>query len=484
MALAKVQQQRILYIAPQEFEGGFQSRNLGLPVREVTQGEFLEKIFGQFDGHLCVFMKRSDGHTSNTFYRYKDKERMCAFLEKTFGIDTYVAYSTFFRKMKKDKKEKLRTQQNIVHTHMIVQDLDYYKLNMSDSDCLKKLGEMIRNGEMLCPSFLVSTGRGYQLIWIVQPFKNIQGYTADRDWRAIQEHLYQLLKDFNSDTVVKNPSAVTRLVGTKHRASQNKVYGYLANEVVFTLNDFLMFHDIVPQADRKVIPKKTTKKKTQVTRMVESWNEFTLNRQREEDIFTYVRVMNDRGGLPIKTRRNWLALVLRFHALVSSDGDKKYAKKRVEDLCKEMDLADTSEEEILRRSETAEKYYDEWINDTWNKEVYLRGGLFYTNARMLELMEIKEDYYVQWQMKTIKIKNNKYEAARKRFEKFGEEEAEQHTWEAYQERRNEKLAEEKEDKLWQLKKTLENHPDWTNRQLMEHLKWSESTLKRYKRQLR
>lgn len=43
--------------------------------------------------------------------------------------------------------------------------------------------------------------------------------------------------------------------------------------------------------------------------------------------------------------------------------------------------------------------------------------------RMLELMEIQEDHYLQWKMKTIKIKSQKYEAARKRFAKYGVEEA-------------------------------------------------------------
>lgn len=483
MGLAKRLAEKILYIAPKELGGEFQKRNLGLPVQEVSQEEFLERLFGHFEGHVCIFLKRSDGHISNTFFKNKERERMFAYFSKTFGINAYVGYSTFFSKIKRNKEVRLRTQSNIVHTHMLVQDLDYYKFGMSDAEFLKKLGAMIRSGEVLCPTFLVSTGRGYQLIWILEPFKNIEGFANDRDWRAIQEHLYNKLRVFNSDSVVKNPAAVTRLVGSKHQGSGNLVYGYLANEVVFSLNDFLMFHNIVPIADRKVKPKAMVAKPGQVTRMVEKWNEFTLNRQREEDIITYVKVMNKRGGLPLDTKRNWLALVLRFHALVSTNGDKEYAEKRVLDLCEEMDLKETSEEEILRRSEPAERFYFEWIEDTWDRTKYMRGGLFYTNARMLELMDIKEDYYVQWQMKTIKIKNNKYEAARKRFEKYSEKEAENHTWEAFQERRNEKLAKEKEDKLWQLKEAMKRHPNATQKELAKYLGVSQKTISKWKSKL-
>ncbi len=484
MGIVKLQQQKILYIAPEELGGKFQNKNLGLPVREVTKEEFLDRLFGKFSGYLCVFMKDSDGRPRNEFFKHKHREKLLYFLEMSYGNDTYLSYSTFFSIFKKDKETKLRVQKNIVNTHMLVQDLDYYKFGISDAECLKRIGKMIRDGVILCPTFIVATGRGYQLIWMVEPFKNIEGYAADRDWRAIQEHLFQTLKELNSDSVVKNPSAVTRMPGSKHSTSKKVVNAYLSNEVVFNLNDFLMFHDLVPMADRKVKPKKVNPNRP-VTRLVGNWNDFTLNRQREEDIFTYVEVMNERGGLPKDTKRNWLALVLRFHALVSTNGDTKYAEERVESLCKIIDLTETSQDEILRRSKSADKYYDEWINDTWNREKYLRGGLFYTNARMLEIMDIKEDYYVQWRMKTIKILNKKYDAARKRFEKYqDEEEANKHTWEGYQNRRNEKIAVEKEDKLWQLKKTLENHPDWTNAQIMDHLKWSESTVKRYKRLLK
>ena len=79
-------------------------------------------------------------------------------------------------------------------------------------------------------------------------------------------------------------------------------------------------------------------------------------------------------------------------------------------------------------------------------------------------------------MKTIKIKNKAYEAARKRFEKFGEEKADQHTWGAYQERRNNKLAEEKKDKIWMLQKALERHPDWTHEHLAARFEVSTKTI--------
>jgi len=488
------QERKVFYLAPASFgDNEFQEQNLGLSLREVTQNQFLEDVFGDFSGYLCIFQKRSNGTTANTLYKKDEQEKMVGFLKKTFGQDTYISYSTYYKKNKK----KTRTQDNIVHTYMLVQDLDYYKFGITDQEFLQKIGSMIQNGEILCPNYIVSTGQGYQLIWLVEPFKNIAGYTNDRDWHTIQEFLYEKLKEFNSDSVVKNPSAVTRLPGSKHRKTGNLVYGFKANEARFDLKDFMFSYNLVPTPDRQVKPKKkqganakesikntpkTDYKPASVTRMVGNWNEYTLNKQREEDIFVFVRVQNERKNSYIGIR-NWLALVLRFHALVSSDGDTEYARERVLQLCSIMDMTETTVEEILRRSEGAQKYYEDWVNDTWDKNKYMRGGLFYTNARMLDLMNIKDDYFIQWKMKTIKIKNKAYEAARKRFEKFAEEEAEKHTWEAYQERRNEKLAEQKEDKLWQLKEAMKRMPNATQKELAKYLGFNQSTISRLKKQL-
>jgi len=421
------QEKKVFYLAPTSLgDTEYQEQHLGLSLREVNQNQFLEDVFGNFSGYLCIFQKRSDGVVRNVLYKKHQKETMANFLKINFGQDTYISYSTYY----KDKKKNTRVQSNIVHTYMIVQDLDYYKFGMSDKEFLEKLGEMIRNEEILCPNYIVSTGQGYQLIWLVEPFKNIAGYTNDRDWHTIQEFLYEKLKEFNSDSVVKNPSAVTRLPGSKHRKTGNLVYGFKANEVRFDLKDFMFSYNLVPTPDRQVKPKKkqganarestentpkTDYKPASVTRMVSNWNEFTLNRYREEDMFIFVMEQNQRGNSYIGIR-HWLALVLRFHALVSTNGDTAYARERVLQLCSIMDMTETTTEEILRRSEGAETYFEDWVNNTWDKNKYMRGGLFYTNARMLDLMNIKEDYYLQWKMKTIKIKNKKYDTARKHFE--------------------------------------------------------------------
>ena len=249
-----------------------------------------------------------------------------------------------------------------------------------------------------------------------------------------------------------------------------------------TLNEHILFYDIIPYADRAVKPVKKTKKQGEtgqkVVRNTAMWSDFTLNRQREEDIFIYVSEKNRRGESYIGIR-NWLCLVLRFHAITSSYGDLEYAKKRVLELISILDMSNTTEEELLRRSEPAERFYKDWKDDTWDRNKYVRGGLFYKNQTMLEIMGCIDDYELQWKMKTIKIKTTKYEAARKRFERIRDGKV-KGTIRDYNERR----SIEKSNKLEQLKVHLEENPKIKRKELASKLGVSVFRVDQLKRELK
>lgn len=513
--------------------------NFALPFQQVGLDDFIDILFPNAEGNFCFFRKGKSAFSNTFFTKEEMVEKLWYMLTKSFGMNSYVSYSTYYSKKKKFEKvqspvtyqtksgikipskacnittkrefvvteEKrvplpMRTQSNIVKTYLLAQDLDFYKEDVTTEEAIQIIAEMVYNGDIICPTMIVFTGQGIQLIWRVKPFKNIQGYTHDKEWRAIQQDMINMFekKGLNPDTVVKNPSAVTRLPETMNMKSKSLVQAYYMNSESLELSDFLFVHHIVPQADRKVNPNKmgspkkkpetenNEKKQKNVSRLVATWNEFTLNRQREEDIFTYVRMWNQRNESTFYIgRRHWLCLVLRFHALVSSEGNKEYALNRVLELISLMNLTETNEKELLERSEPAERYYQEWKEGTWDKERYVQGGLFYRNLTMLELMKIKDDYEMQLSMKTIKARTHKYknfekmkhtmteeevdyaenaieeskkyDAARKRVEKFGVEEADNHTWDKELERRQDS----KESKLEQLRKIQKENPKLKNK---------------------
>src|SRR5699024_3909258 len=138
-----------------------------------------------------------------------------------------------------------------------------------------------------------------------------------------------------------------------------------------------------------------------------------LNQARIDDIFTYVRIKNRKHESYIGIR-NKLALIVRFHSLIVHQGNRDTAETDVKELIDEMDRRETSQEELLRRSQSAERYYNEWLNGDWDRHKYVQGGLFYTKQTLVELLGMQRDYSMQLQLKTIKIKDKAYEKQRMR----------------------------------------------------------------------
>lgn len=300
---------------------------------------------------------------------------------------------------------------------MLVMDCDFYKIGITKKDFFKQINQLIKLKQLLRPSIILSSGKGYQLIWLLKPFKNIEGYKNDKIWRKIQEYHFELLSDLKSDPVCKTPTAVTRICGTYNQKYKEKVQAYLVEPERYDLEQIFRFYKNFIEVNK---PKSNYIKPYSNFRINNKIhylkNEYSLNSARIDDIFTYVSIKNKRNESYIGIR-NKLCLILRFHVLVVTNGDKEQAIKKVKDLIQILDMTDTTEEELLRRSELAEKYYEDWINDTWNKEKYIHGGLFYSNERLCKLLRIENDYDMQFQLKTIKVKNKEYEKYRKSMER-------------------------------------------------------------------
>src|SRR5690606_40010910 len=179
--------------------------------------------------------------------------------------------------------------------------------------------------------------------------------------------------------------------------------------------------------------------------------------QREEDVFIFVTEAT-KQDMDLVGKRTWLATFLVFHALVSSGGSIQYSDLRLNqfwELLVKLNIDhDNSYQEMYERTRKAIDYYNDWINDTWDKEKYVKGGLFYKTARILKHLEIEKNYYIQWRMKTIKIKSKAYEAARKRFERLAKGQVKGSMTDY-----NEKRSTDKQEKIEQIKQLVQENPN-------------------------
>ncbi|MGA9289296.1 MAG: winged helix-turn-helix domain-containing protein [Anaerobacillus sp.] len=450
----------------------------GFPVEQMGKEDFLKKAFpGATDGYFCFFElngKRRRNHFKDVTTIFDTVEEL---VEKTWGRNMYISYSTYFRKERYFKKEKLRTPSNIRKTHLLVQDLDFYQEGMTINEALGKVARLIHNGAIICPTFLLFSGNGLQLIYSVEPFKNIKGFTHDLEWKKVQQELYDVFAKENliPDDVVKNPSAVTPFPGTKKKTTGKLNVVFHMNAAPLRLDDLVLHHGIVPYPDREVKPRSGQQLAQKLTkpRKVDKprplgkvykhmkWNTFTYNRFREEDVFVFVREMTKREKSLIGYR-SWLSLFLSFHALVSSNGDSDYALNRVKELWEVLpDKRETSLDDLISRGwEQAVKYYNQWVDDTWDRNEYVQGGLFYKTETVLKKLNILDDYEIQYKMNVLKIRNKDYEAWRWRYRTYGKSESE-HTWEKEVKRR----TASKDEKIEKLKDAIKKNPKAKQKEL-------------------
>ncbi|MBA2176880.1 hypothetical protein H0266_18530 [Halobacillus locisalis] len=396
--------------------------NFAFAVTPINWEQFVDVVYSpdSHKGYINLFLQNDDFQV-NRFYSITDKDSMkkeIAHAKENYNI--YTSYSTYYLPYKSPDGSGGRTQENIKETTSLVMDLDYYKLGISHEEFFSRINHLIKTNQLLKPSLVMFTGTGYHLMWLLDPFTNIKGYTNDLNWRSVQNHVMDLLKDLNSDDVVKAPNAVTRMPDTINHKNKNEVKAYLVDSQRYQLKEVLEFYKLAA-TDRK---RKTAKKaKTKPKRTLTYFhNEYTLNMRRQEDIFTYVQIKNQRQESYVGIR-NWLCLVLRFHALVASKGDFDYALNQTQKLIDTMDLKGsnssekTTYKELMKRSKYADKYYQEWVNNDWNRAQYVRGGLFYSNERLVKIMNIENDFEMQFQMKTIKLITKEYTRLRKEKER-------------------------------------------------------------------
>jgi hypothetical protein len=517
-------------------------------VQQVSKNDFINIAFPNAQGQFCFFFKGKK-FVKNVFVKTNElKDKLSTLLAENQLVNGYISYSTYYTDYlghtkaqepvvfgetvstacrmdtreeyvitKEVKKRKtVRTQKNIVQTYLLAQDLDYYKNGISHDKALSIIARLVQEEKIIMPTFLNFTGQGIQLIWAVKPFSNIKGYTYDLDWRAIQEKMYQIFakEGLKPDVVVKNPSAVTRMTETIHQQSHALVRTFYANAAALTLSDFTFFYGLTPKPDLTVKPpkKKTVPVQTKgkVITFVKGWNSYTLNEERLNDIFRYIEEMKKKN-ISLIGRRSWLSTILRFHAIVSSGGDYNYALNEVKKLWESFpDKRDNSFEEITARSKVAERYYEEWQEDKWDKTKYVRGGYFYSNERLVEILKIEEMFDVQLKMKTIKISNpllykeklekckdpatvhryielikraEQYQAYRKRVEMYGEEEQHNHTWEKELERRKATGQAHTDKRVEALKSILNDKPNIKKKEIASIMGISDRHLRRIWKQL-
>ena len=119
------------------------------------------------------------------------------------GEDVYFSLNTF--------KSYQRRTDACVRLNALFTDLDCYKIGIDVNEARYQIDEMIANEEILPPNIIIYSGRGLQLIWLME-FMAYKNYL--KLWLRMQDEIYKRFRHLNSDRQAKSVTQIFRLAGS------------------------------------------------------------------------------------------------------------------------------------------------------------------------------------------------------------------------------------------------------------------------------
>ncbi|WP_053954670.1 hypothetical protein [Inediibacterium massiliense] len=284
----------------------------------------------------------------------------------------YVSQNTFYKPQ--------RRIENIRQIRACYVDIDCYRKNYKKEQVLFFINEII--GEKIPrPNLVIDSGRGLNLIWRIDPVP----YQALSLWSAIENYLYEQLKEWGADRVATDPTRILRISGTINSKTKAPVRLIETYEHIYTLREIQ--NEYLPELS----PKKIKNHKGRPKKVVSLFNQYTLYHARLMDL---VKICELRHYKIKDYHMREIILFLYRYWTCCFEKDTKEALERSLELNQEFDYP-LSEREVIRNTKSAEKAF-------LSKDKEYK----YTNKTLIEMLEITEEE--QKHLKTIIGTKEKY----------------------------------------------------------------------------
>lgn len=271
--------------------------------------------------------------------------------------------STFYKPMRRIENIKELTCNFI--------DLDTYNTKFTKTQILMNLEENYFNRSIPRPSLIIDSGRGLTLGWTIERVP----YMALPLWKAIQEYLYNQLKEFGADRKALDATRVLRVPGSINSKSGTRVKILEKYDYVYTLREIQ--REFLPDLDEN-----REKKKGRPKKVVYVHRERSLYQGRILDLVKLCELRN----YDVKGHRETILFLYRYYLCYFYEDEQK-ALEDVLELNKEF-IQPLSEKEVIRATGSAEKVFK--AKDKQYK---------YKSETLIDILEISD--YEQTHMKII-----------------------------------------------------------------------------------
>lgn len=333
--------------------------------------EYIDRVHGNSKGWITRSCIDENGY-SQWHYKYLE-------LKETdlTGENIYITLNTFYK--------PCRRLECIKELNFVYIDLDYYKTKYTKEQVIMNLESNYFNKIIPATNYIIDSGRGLALLWSINKVPS----QALPLWKAIEEYLYNQLKEFGADRQALDATRVLRVPGSINSKSKT---------VVSIIDEYDYIYDL-REIQKEYLPelKPKEKKKGRPKKINYVYRERSLYYARIQDITKLCELRE----YDLRGHREIILFLYRYY-LCSFTEDVQKALGDVLEL-NGMFTYPLKENEVIRATRSAEKCYLDK-----NKEYKYKND---TLIELLEITEIEETY-----MTTI-ISKNEYKRRHREREK-------------------------------------------------------------------
>ncbi|KMT22333.1 hypothetical protein [Clostridium cylindrosporum] len=345
--------------------------NIQQEFEETQEIRYISTLHRNSKGWITKVEKNKD--FIHRHYKYLE------LLKQNFNKEnTYISMNTFYSTYR--RLEYLKE----LKAHFI--DLDIYNTPFTKEQVLMNLEENYFNQSVPRPNLIVDSGRGLYLIWLINSVPS----QALSLWKAVEEYLYEQLKEFGADRKALDPTRILRVPGSINSKSNTKVK---------VIEEFNYMYDLreIQEGYLPELTESKQKKKGRPRKKVFIYRERSLYHARIQDIIKLCELRKYK----LKGHREFILFLYRYYLCYFLDDVEKALDDTLE--LNSMFIPPLQEREVISATRSAETVYQK--KDKQYK---------YKNETLIDLLNISEEE--QREMITI-ISNTEYKRRNNEYNK-------------------------------------------------------------------
>lgn len=289
--------------------------------------EYIDTIHGESKGWITKAEINKQREFSQWHYHVED------LIKQDFDKeDVYISMSTFYKPMR-----RIETIKEIGNLFI---DLDTYNTEFTKTQILMNLEENHFNRSIPRPNLIIDSGRGLALFWMIEKVPHM----ALPLWKAIQEYLYNQLKEFGADRKALDATRVLRVPGSINSKSGTRVTILEKYDYKYTLREIQ--REFLPDLDEN-----KSKKKGRPKKVVYVHRERSLYQGRILDLVKLCELRN----YDVKGQREIILFLYRYYLCYFYEDEQKALEDTLE--LNKAFIQPLSEKEVIRATGSAEKVF-------------------------------------------------------------------------------------------------------------------------------